>query len=79
MNVGNVEEMLVDGVINMTYMIFNITSGNAVDSFENFNSAAESLKKICELEPECKEELSIIEFDSKGHAINACKYEDLYN
>ena len=60
----------------MTYMIID-SRGNAIDSFETFRLAVGVLKMIVEHEPEAKDELVIVEYDSKGHAINACKYEDL--
>lgn len=58
------------------YMIFD-GNGNAVNSFEDFTSAAEFLKKAVEVLPEDKDELVILEYNKYGMAINACSYKDL--
>lgn len=57
-------------------MIFT-SSGNAFNSYKTFESAAEYLIKIVEDEPECKDELVLMEFDENGLAVNAFRYEDL--
>ena len=51
--------------------------GNAIGSYETFSEAAESLKSIVGADETAADDCVIIEYDKKGHAINACKYEDL--
>lgn len=60
----------------MTYMILD-SNGNALDSFNTFSVAALLLEEIVRQNPDYKDEFVIVEYDEEGHAINACKYEDL--
>ncbi len=61
----------------MTYSIFDLGSGDLVDSFENEHDAAVLMRSMLDREPRVQESLAVVIADDSGSIVHTVEGEGL--